>query len=238
MIAVFKREFRSLFNCMRGYLVLSILLLSAGALIVYYGFLLESATLSYVLSDLMPISAILCPILCYRIFSGGGDKLLCTLPISSAEAVMGKYYAVISVYAIQTAVLALAPLIYNYFAKVNFAASYLSLLAYFLFIASVAAVCTFFSVLISKPAFIFAASYGYVVFMYLLQVVAYFVERQEILFGILSKVLTFIGIFNRFESFVFGAFDFGAVIYYLSLTVIFIFLTVRSFEKKLGGEAI
>ena len=238
MTAVFKREFRSLFNCMRGYAVLSLLLLSAGSLIVYYGFLLESATLSYVLSDLMPISALLCPVLCYKLFSQSGDRLLRALPISSASAVMGKYLAVISVYAIQVAVLALAPFIYNYFSKVNFAASYLSLLAYFLFRASITAVCLFFSIIMSKPAFILGAGYGYLIVMYLLQVVTYFVEKQNILHGILAKILSFIGIFNRFEPFVFNTFSIGSVVYYLSLTFIFVFLTVFSFEKRFGGEAI
>jgi ABC-2 type transport system permease protein len=238
MTAVFKREFRALFNCMRGYSVLALLLLFAGALIVYYGFLMESISLAYVLSDLMPLSAILCPILSYKLFSENQDRLLRILPISTVEGVMGKYLAVMSLYAIQTAVLAVAPLIYNYFAKVDLLESYVSLLAYFLFIASVAAVCMFFSILASKPSLIFAACYGYSVFMYIVQVVSYFVEKQNILFGILSEILNFVGVFNRFESFVYGAFDIGAIAYYLSITFVFIFLTVRSFEKRLGGEAI
>ena len=238
MTAVLKREFRALFNCMRGYSVLALLLLSAGALIVYYGFLMESASLSYVLSDLMPLSALLCPILCYKLFSENQDKLLRILPISTAEGVIGKYFAVIALYAIQTAVLALAPLIYNYFTKVDLFASYVSLLAYFLFIASVVAVCMFFSIITSRISVIFAACYGYSVFMYIVQVVSYFVKKQNIFSGILYEALNFVGIFNRFESFVYGEFDIGAIVYYLSITFVFIFLTVRSFEKRLGGEEI
>ena len=111
MTAVFKREFRSLFSCMRGYAVLSLLLLSAGSLIVYYGFLLDTPLLPYVLSDLMPISALTCPILCFKLFSNNGDRLLRSLPISPVGAVMGKYLSVMAVYAIQAALLALAPFI-------------------------------------------------------------------------------------------------------------------------------
>ena len=238
MTAVFKREFRSLFSCMRGYAVLSLLLLSAGSLIVYYGFLLDTPLLPYVLSDLMPISALTCPILCFKLFSNNGDRLLRSLPISPVGAVMGKYLSVMAVYAIQAALLALAPFIYNYFGKVNFAAAYLSLLAYFLFVASVGAICAFFSVIVSKPAYILFAGYGYLVFMYILQVVTMFVEKQELLFGVLAKFFSFVGIFNRFDAFAYGSFDIGAVVYYLSISFIFVFLTVRSFEKRLGGEAI
>ncbi len=243
MTAVFKRELRSYFHTVRGYVFLSVFLLVAGLLTVYYGFLLEMPTLSYILSDMLMVSALLCPMLTYKSVYGdrrsGTDKLLYSLPLSSFEIALGKYFAILALYAIPTLLLATVPLIYNYFGEVNFLASYISLLAFFLFCATVTAINLFFSSLFKKPAFIFLSGYAFVAVSYAAQIISLWAEKQDILGGVLSKILYTIGVFNRFELFVYSISDFGAVVYYLALSVFFSLLVARSIEKRrLGGGSI
>ena len=45
-------------------------------------------------------------------------------------------------------------------------------------------------------------------------------------------VIDWISVLSRFESFFVGKFDFAAIFYYLSLTFVFVFLTVRVYERR------
>jgi trk system potassium uptake protein TrkH len=45
-------------------------------------------------------------------------------------------------------------------------------------------------------------------------------------------VLDWLSIYSRYMNFTYGIFDFGAVVYYTSLCVVFLFLSVRVFEKR------
>lgn len=50
--------------------------------------------------------------------------------------------------------------------------------------------------------------------------------------GILPSLLSGISVFARFDSFVYGVFDLPAVIYFISFTAVFVFLSVFSLEKR------
>ncbi len=45
-----------------------------------------------------------------------------------------------------------------------------------------------------------------------------------------------ISVFERFDSFTDGVFDLTAVVYYLSIICVFLFLTVQSMEKRRWNE--
>lgn len=55
---------------------------------------------------------------------------------------------------------------------------------------------------------------------------------SELLEGILPDVMRKISLFERFYTFVNGVFDVTALIYYLSVIVFFLFLSVQSLEKR------
>ena len=45
-------------------------------------------------------------------------------------------------------------------------------------------------------------------------------------------MLNWLSIYSRFYNFTYGIFDFAALIYYASITIVFLFLTVRVYEKR------
>ena len=47
-----------------------------------------------------------------------------------------------------------------------------------------------------------------------------------------SGVMKWLSVFDRFYVFTYGYFDVVALLYYVSITVVFLFLTVRVFEKR------
>ena len=61
--------------------------------------------------------------------------------------------------------------------------------------------------------------------------VAYFVNSSAIE-GLLPDIMTKLSLFRQFNSFVNGAFDLTAIVYYVSVMGFFLFLTVQSLEKR------
>ena len=59
-----------------------------------------------------------------------------------------------------------------------------------------------------------------------------FAFKRSALEGLLPKLFSQISLFNRFYVFVNGVFDLTAVIFYVSVIVFFLFLTVQSLEKR------
>ena len=54
--------------------------------------------------------------------------------------------------------------------------------------------------------------------------------------GLFAKMLESISVFERFNTFTEGVFDLSAVVYYLSIICVFLFLTVQSMEKRRWNE--
>mgnify|MGYP000264253363 FL=1 len=50
--------------------------------------------------------------------------------------------------------------------------------------------------------------------------------------GLLPSVMKQLSLFERFNTFVSGVFDLTAIVYYLSFSLFFLFLSVQSLEKR------
>ncbi len=55
---------------------------------------------------------------------------------------------------------------------------------------------------------------------------------QDSFEGLLPKIMTTLSLFDRFEIFVSGVFDISGIVYYLTVIVFFLFLSVQSLEKR------
>ncbi len=54
--------------------------------------------------------------------------------------------------------------------------------------------------------------------------------------GLFASMLASISVFDRFDTFTDGVFDLTAIVYYLSIICVFLFLTVQSMEKRRWNE--
>lgn len=61
--------------------------------------------------------------------------------------------------------------------------------------------------------------------------IAYFVN-SSVFESLLPDIMTKLSLFERFYTFVYGVFDLTAVVYYLTVIIFFLFLTVQSLEKR------
>ena len=74
-------------------------------------------------------------------------------------------------------------------------------------------------------------AYGVTAVLLVLLVAANWID-SSLLEGLLPKIMTKLSLFERLNVFVNGMFDWTGVVYYLSVAVLFLFLSVQSLEKR------
>ena len=115
MRAIYKRELKSYFDSMIGYLFIAFLVFFLGIYFLAYNLSGGYPYFSAALSGLTTMMMIAVPILTMRSFSedrkNKTDQLLFTAPVSVWGIVWGKYLSMVTVFAIPTAVFCLCPLI-------------------------------------------------------------------------------------------------------------------------------
>ncbi len=284
MISVYKRELRAYFTGAMGYIFIAFTLVVVGIYSAILNFGSGYPNFEYVLSSSTFVFLLLIPILTMRSLAEERrqktDQLLFSLPLRSSSVVLGKYFAMVTVMAIPSAVFCLYPKVLSLYGKVHFASAYATILAFFLmgcalisiglFISSVtenqlvAAILSFSVMLLAflmtaLSSFLSTSAYTsmlaflvviaaaavvvyvmtrsillpVVLFLVLGSVpVAVFLAAPTVLEGAFQKLMSSLSVFDRMANFTGGILDVEAIVYYLSVSFLFVFLTVQSLEKR------
>ncbi len=151
MSAVFKKEIRTYFTTMSGYVFLGFFVLINAYFFSRFNVGEGSPDYSGTLTYTFSMFLILIPVLTMRLFAEEvrqkTDQLLYTSPINIWKIVFGKFFAAASLFLLGTFIIALFPIILNYYGDVNFTQTFGCFLGYFLLGASLIAVGLFISVL-------------------------------------------------------------------------------------------
>ena len=136
MTAVYKRELRSYLTSMIGYLFMFFILLLTGIYFSAYQLTSAYPKFEYTLSALTFVFLISVPILTMRVLAEERkrktDQLLLTAPVSVEKIVLGKYLALVTIFAIPMLIMCLYPLLMSKFGTVSFGAAYTAILGFFL----------------------------------------------------------------------------------------------------------
>ena len=136
MTAVYKRELRSYLTSMIGYLFMFFILLLTGIYFSAYQLTSAYPKFEYTLSALTFVFLISVPILTMRVLAEERkqktDQLLLTAPVSVEKIVLGKYLALVTIFAIPMLIVCLYPLLMSKFGTVSFGAAYTAILGFFL----------------------------------------------------------------------------------------------------------
>ena len=160
MTAIYKKEMRSYFRGIMGWLFVALILLTFG---IYTAVL--SLSKGYADFSLVPYNAqfvylIAIPLLTMRSLAeerrAHTDQLLYSSSLSSAEIVLGKYFTSVTILALPLAVCSVYPLILSGYGRVALGTAYSTLLAFFLLGCVLAAIGLFCSA-ISTNQFVSAA---------------------------------------------------------------------------------
>lgn len=135
MRAVLKHELSGYFHSMTAYIFAAFLLAFVGVGAMMYNIRSAVANFEYVLSFVCIGFVAFVPILTMRVISEERkqrtDQLLYSLPLKTTQIVLGKYLAMLVVYLIPLAIIAVYPLIFAQYGEVYLPTSYGSLLAFF-----------------------------------------------------------------------------------------------------------
>ena len=249
MGAIFRHELRNYFHSLTAYVFGAFLLAVVGLGSVLYNLQAAVSNFEFVLSFASIIFVVIVPILTMRTLAEERrqrtDQLLYSLPITTTQVVLGKYLALLVVYLIPLAVISLYPLLFSQFGDVYLPTSYGSLFAFFLMGAALLAVGMFLSSLTDNQGFAAGIGIAAILLNYYSVslaeytsstamgslIVAYFVNSSAFE-GLLPDIMTKLSLFRQFNSFVNGAFDLTAIVYYVSVMGFFLFLSVQSMEKR------
>lgn len=284
MIAVLKHELKSYFHSLTAYVFGAFLLVITGIGAMMYNIQAAVSNFEYVLSFGSIIFVVIIPILTMRSIAEERkqktDQLLYSLPLTTTQIVLGKYLALLAVFALPMVIICYYPLVFSRYGEVFLPTAYGSLFAFFLMGAALIAVGIFISSLtenqgfaagigvaaillnyfsvslseyVSSTAtssivaitFLIAAivlilryltkndlvSFGTGIFLMAALLITYLTGTQR-LEGLLPKIMTRLSLFKQFERFVDGVFDLNALVFYLSVIVFFLFLSVQSMEKR------
>jgi len=136
MLAIYKKELRSYFTSMIGYVFMSLFLSIVSFYFYLHNLSQRVANFEYTVSNVSFIFVLLVPLLTMRIIAEENrqktDQLLLTSPVTATDIVLGKFFAVFSILAMIIAVISTYPLIMTRYGKVPFASAYASIIGFLL----------------------------------------------------------------------------------------------------------
>jgi ABC-2 type transport system permease protein len=233
MIAIYKREMRSYFTSSIGYIFVALFMaVSAWFFMSYTLQQGENSNFGTYFQMILVLFVAILPLLTMKLMSEERklktEQLILTGPVSLAGIVMAKFLAAFSVFG---------------------GAFLLSSFIYYIPLAlygtpnTVIYFCSVFAVLLGGAAFIsmgvfvsaltenqFIAAFGTMAMMIPFLFASSlngFINNE-----LIRKILSGISITSRYSSFATGVFDWPALLYYISLCGIYLFLTVRVLEKR------
>ncbi len=284
MSSIYRKELRSYFTNMHGYIFGAFLLLICGIFFYVTNLVGGSAYFEYALQTTSFIFLLIVPIVTMKCIAEEKhqrtDQLLYSLPLSTTEIVLGKFFALYTVFLIPLSIMGIYPLILTLFGTVNLAGTYSCILGFFLLGGALLSIGLFISSLTESQVIAAVISFGVVLLMYLMTSLATLVPTTEIasvvafsvvciifglcvyafskdwwisgsfaiaaeivliifymsnkaaFAGLFQRVLTALSIYDVYYQLSVGIFDLTAVVYFLSVMAVCLFLTVQSLDRK------
>ena len=233
MIAIYKRELRSFFHSFIGFLFIAVNLFFLGLYCTIYNLMNSYPYFSYAIAGCMFVFLFSVPILTMRVMADDRrnrtDQLILTAPVSVGRIVIGKYLATLTVFAIPCAIICLYPLVLSRFGKVPYGETYVAILGFFLY----GAACIAIGVLVSSLTenIVIAAVLCFVALFvgYMMPGLCGLISETG---NLLTKILGCFDIYTPFESLLGGTLDLTAVVYYLTLIALALFLSAQAVQKR------
>ena len=232
MLAIFKREMRSYFTGVIGYVFLVLFLAVGGGVFCYTTMFSMSSDVTGYFTIMLLFSAIILPILTMKSFSeerkAKTEQLLLTAPVSIPSMVVGKFLASYLMFAASLIFNSLYFLILIPYGELKFSVLVGNVIALLLVGMVFITIGLFVSSLTENQL---SAAVGTIAIILVLLVIGLVGDLVPTDYWI-RYVLDSISVFTRFQSFTNGYLDFAALLYYVSVSAIFLFLTVRVYDAR------
>lgn len=233
MLAIFKREFKSLFWNITGWLFIGITLALFGLYFFVYNLSYGYPYISYSLSAIAFLFMVTVPILTMRVLAeekhAKTDQLLLTAPISVGKIVLGKFLALALVYTICIGVICVSPLVLMIFDDVPLAETYVGILGFWLYGLATIAIGTFVSSLTESQVISAVVSFGLIFVGYMMSSICSVISSSG---NLLTKILGCYDLYTPLDDFFNGTLSVTGIVYYLSVIALALFLTEQMIQKR------
>lgn len=230
MGAIIKRELSAYFSSAIGYIFLAAFYVFAG-----YAFFItlanQMASLTYVFSFMFSFVMFLVPVLTMRLWSEEKkqktDQALFTAPVKLLPITLGKYLAALIVFAISLAITVVFALVISFYTSPDWAVVIGNILGLFLLGAALISIGMFISALTENQVIAAVGGFAAALFINMIDTIANIIPIQAI-----SNIIAKLSFNTHYNNFTTGILNISDVLFFLSFIAIFVFLTVRVFEKK------
>lgn len=285
MFAVYKKELKQYFHSMIGFVFLAFFLVIIGIYTWANNIAGGYGNFELTLGSANFLFVLLIPILTMRVVAEenhqGTNQLLYTSPISITKVILGKYFAVLTLFGMGVLAISLYPLILNrYGTDVQLSMAYSAIIGFFLLGAACIAIGTFISSLTESQAIAAVVSFIVLLLAYLMTslssmvpsdalsqtvilsviwlvvgLISYnmmknptvsivlvvlgeaaiwivYAVKSSVYDGFVTKILNCAAVASRFDDFTLGIIQYDAIVYYISVAFLFVFLTIQTIKKK------
>lgn len=233
MTAIFKREFRSLFQNVTGWIFVGAMTAAYGLYFVLYQLMSGYGSIAYSLNAITFFVIVLVPILTMRSFSeerkSKTDQLVMTAPVSTIKIVLGKYLALAATFTICIVLMGLSPLLLSFFGDVPFLKCYVALLGFYLYGLAMLAIGMFASSLTENQLISAVLSFALLILGFIMSNLTAMISQSG---NWLTKVLNCYDTYTPLNDFMGGNLNLVHVFYYLSIIAICIFVTYEGIQKR------
>ena len=285
MLAIYKKELRQDFNSMIGFVFLAFFLVIIGIYTWAYNLSSGLGNFEVTLGGISFMYVLLVPILTMRIVAEENrqktDQLLYTAPVSLTKIIVGKYFAVLTLFSCAFIPICIYPLIIHmYGTDVRLAPAYSSIIGFYLLGAATIAIGLFISSLTESQVIASVVSFITLLLTFLLSnitgmlpteaisqcvmiavlwlvicLVFYhmmnnvtvlvmmavigetaiwiiYAVKSSLYESLLTNILNTLALSTRFDDFSLGILNYDAIVYYVSIAFLFVFLTIQMIKKK------
>lgn len=229
MSAVYKKEMGQFLHTMPGYLFAAGFLLGGGLLFSTHNILGKSMDLKPLWHGLEYVLLVLAPVLTMRLLAGERasktDMLLMTAPVSAWSVTAAKFFAALSVFSSVLFISLLYPLILCFYGPPAWGEILTGYLGIFLLGAAMIAIGLFVSSLMKRPLPALLSALGVMLFIMLIDSAASWLNA-----GFIKSLVLWAAPLSNEAYFVNGFINVPSIVYFISVTLLFLYLTMRSLE--------
>jgi ABC-2 type transport system permease protein len=229
--AIFKREFLAYFRTPLGFVLISVMYFFTGFYFFTYNLYMNTTDTVGLFAILFSVVLFIVPVLTMRLLSEERrmktDHTLLTAPVSRFCIVMSKYLAALCVYVIAISGTILMALTLEYFSQADWPVVIGNFFGLLLLGAALIAICLFISSLTENQVIAAAGGFAASLFLILLDAMQHVVRSNT-----LKIFFRYISWNSRYRGFTIGVVGFSDLIFFISITVFFVCLTVVVLERR------
>lgn len=231
MGAILKRELSSYFNSAIAYVVMATYFVFSGIFFCRFCFGYNTTSLAAVYGNMFYIIMFIIPVITMKTFSEEKrqktDQALLTSPTSLTEIVIGKFLGAFILFAVCCCIFLVYAVVISFFAAPDWPVILCTFFGVILLGAALIAINVFISAL--TESMIIAAVAG----MALGLLVSFLTNISDMIsIEWITFVLQKINPLSYYTNFTYGILSITDIVYYLTLTGLFLFFTVRVLEKR------